>query len=240
MVGRPPRRVALKESELPRVEAVERALSILDAFGDGIGTQSLTDLSRSTGFYPSTILRLAGSLERFGYLRRELDGRFRLGPSARRLGTMYEQVFGLSGVIRPILADLVHEVEETAAFYVREGNMRVCLFRQNGPRPLRSHLEEGSVLPLDRGAGGHVLMAYSGANGDHYDQIRELGWVASLGERDPDSAAVAVPVLDGQGRFIGALSVSGPVTRFDQAHVALFVDALKRHAQSITRVILHG
>ena len=57
-----------------RVEAVERALTILEAFREGEESLSLAALAEKTGFYKSTILRLAASLERFGYLAREPSG----------------------------------------------------------------------------------------------------------------------------------------------------------------------
>jgi DNA-binding IclR family transcriptional regulator len=61
-----------------RVESVERALTLLEAFGGGGESLSLNDLATATGFYRSTILRLAASLQRMGYLHRDADGRFRL------------------------------------------------------------------------------------------------------------------------------------------------------------------
>ena len=56
---------------------------------------TLAALAAATGFYKSTILRLAGSLERFGYLVREESGAFRLGPSLWRLGSLYRGGFDL-------------------------------------------------------------------------------------------------------------------------------------------------
>ncbi|RTL67516.1 MAG: IclR family transcriptional regulator, partial [Hyphomicrobiales bacterium] len=77
-----PRKSATGEAvETQRVESVERALTILDAFGDGTPRLALGELAARTGLYRSTILRLAASLERFGYLNRDEDGAFRLGPS---------------------------------------------------------------------------------------------------------------------------------------------------------------
>ena len=72
-----------------RVEAVERALSILEAFVDNEPSLSLAAIARHTGFNPSTILRLSASLMRFGYLRRLSDGRYSLGPAPLQLGTLY-------------------------------------------------------------------------------------------------------------------------------------------------------
>ncbi|MGO2393107.1 MAG: helix-turn-helix domain-containing protein, partial [Halomonas sp.] len=72
-----------------RVEAVERALTILEAFTDQERSLSLVTLAERTGLYKSTILRLIGSLERFGYIVREGDGTYALGPSLWRLGNLF-------------------------------------------------------------------------------------------------------------------------------------------------------
>ena len=42
-----------------RVEAVERALAVLDAFQADRTEMTLADIAAATGFYKSTILRLA-------------------------------------------------------------------------------------------------------------------------------------------------------------------------------------
>lgn len=51
------------------------------------------------------------------------------------------------------------------AFHVRQGDQRLVLFRVDSPQGLRDHVRAGDLLPLDRGAGGLVLMAYGGAKG---------------------------------------------------------------------------
>jgi DNA-binding IclR family transcriptional regulator len=198
-----------------RVEAVERALSILEAFGERAERLSLAQLAEETGLYKSTILRLAASLERFGYLNRSEDGLFRLGPSLWRLGSTYRRGFDLGEVIRPELRRLVAATGETASFYVREGDERVCLYRENSPQAIRHHLDEGSRLPLDRGAAGHVLNAFGGREAAECRAIRRAGFCVSVGERNPDVSAVAVPLFGPAQELRGALAVSGLTTRFD-------------------------
>lgn len=199
-----------------RVEAVERALLVLEAFREGEEALSLAALAGKTGLYKSTILRLAGSLERFGYLRRSEDGRFRLGPSLWRLGSLYRRGFDLGEQVRPELRRLVEATGETASFYVREGEERVCLYRLNSPRAIRHHLDEGARLPLAQGAAGRVLLAFGEDPDPACEPIRRAGRCVSLGERDAEVAAVAVPVLDRAGRLHGALTVSAVMTRFDE------------------------
>src|SRR5499426_4737284 len=199
-----------------KVEAVERALAVLNAFHADKPTMTLGEIASATGFYKSTILRLAGSLERLGYLIREGRGAFRLGPALWRLGSIYRSGFNLGEAIRPELRRLVEATGETASFYIREGTSRVCLFRHNSPQAARHHLDEGAELPLNAGASAHVLVAFSDGRGSRSKAVQQRGYCISLGERDPQVAAVAVPVFDLGGQFRGALAISGLIGRFKE------------------------
>lgn len=231
---------AMTQGKENRVEAVERALTILEAFHEDEEILSLSDLAQKTGLYKSTILRLAGSLERFGYLTRESDGRFHLGPSLWRLGLLYRRGYFLGEYIRPQLRRLRDATLETASYYIRDGNQRVCLYRLNSPQSIRHHLDEGIRLPLDHGAGGKVLLAFSGEPGDEFERIRSQGFYASLGERDRNIGAVAVPVFDRSGRLRGALSISALITRFDEAARSRAVTLLRESADLLRATIPQG
>src|SRR3712207_7622677 len=99
-----------------RVEAVERALTILEAFREGEEALSLTALAEKTGFYKSTILRLAASLERFGYFAREPGGLYRPGPTLWRLGALHLGSFDLGVPVRPEFSQPAHAPTPTAPF----------------------------------------------------------------------------------------------------------------------------
>ena len=71
-----------------RVEAVERALTLLEVFNEHQPELSLTELSLATGFYKSTILRLMASLEVFGFVVRNERGMYRIGPACARLAPL--------------------------------------------------------------------------------------------------------------------------------------------------------
>lgn len=238
--GRPPSPQRPAEDETtPRVEAVERALALLEVFDqDGPHRPghrlSLSELAARAGFYPSTVQRLAASLIRFGYLQRDADGAFRLGPSLLRLGQLYRESFDLAGHVRPALAALTRETGETSAFFIREGGDRICLFRHHSDRMIRHHVDEGTRLPLDRGASGHVLAAYGG--GDALAGVRAAGHAISLGERDPEAAAIAAPVFGPEG-FVGALSIGGLRHRFDEATCATLAAAVMGAAAALTRTL---
>ncbi|WP_159992698.1 IclR family transcriptional regulator [Roseomonas sp. 18066] len=191
------------------VGAVDRALSILLAFRAGEAALSLAELARRTGLYKSTLLRLMASLERAGMLLREgAAAEWRLGPALVGLGLRAAASESLlEAVLLPVLRRLAEETGESASFYVRDGENRLCRFRIEGRHAVRDHLPPGSLLPLDRGAAGHVL--------------RGAGLTVTLGERDPELAAIAAPVFSGNGALLGALCLSGTATRFARSQEAL-------------------
>jgi DNA-binding IclR family transcriptional regulator len=193
--------------------AVDRALSVLAAFRAGDATLSLADLAQRTRLYKSTLLRLAASLEHARWLLRGADGRYALGPEVARLHGVYAASFSLEAVVLPVLRDLVAQTRESAAFHVRQGTSRVCLFRVDSPQPLRDHVRPGELLPPNRGAGARVLLAFSGARGRLYAQIRRDGVADLAGDRVPDLAGISAPVFGPGAVLQGALTLTLPVSR---------------------------
>lgn len=218
-----------------RVEAVERALSLLSSFQAPGETLTLAELARRTGYYKSTILRLAASLERMGFLNRDATGSFAIGPEISRLASLWVTGPDLEKLVRPKLEKLVKITQETASFYVREGNERVCRFRVNSPRAARHHLEEGVRFSLESGATGRILLAFSDQPRQVDMPVRNKGWYVSLGERDPDVAAIAVPVIDESNRLWGALAVSGLRTRFTESFQAKALEALQAEVAVLSK-----
>lgn len=209
-----------EDGEIGGVAAVNRALSVLQAFEESVDGMTLTDLMNATGLYHSTILRLCESLEHFKYLKRLPDGRYMLGPTPFYLGMLYQASFRLQDYALPVLRALSKATSETAAIYVREGNDRICLHRVELPRSVRMNVREGDRVELDKGAAGRVLLAFSGTSGEAFDEVRAAGYAVSLAERDSDSAGIACPVFGVAQRLVCALSLGVPLYRFTKAKMA--------------------
>ena len=211
------------------VAAVERALTILQAFDGESEPLTLAALSRRTGLYKSTLLRLMVSLQAFGYLLQLPDGRYRLGPTPFRLGAVYQRSNHLYDHVMPVLRELVAAGTESPSFHVRhDAAQRLCVFRVDSQHSTLDRVEAGSLLPLDRGAAGRVILAFDGEAGEAFDRIRETFVAESFGERDPDCAGIAAPVFGADGKLVGALSVSGPKSRFtDEARQAMAMRVLQ-------------
>lgn len=217
------------------VAAVERAFAIVGALEQADEPVTLADLSRTTGLYKSTILRLMTSLEHNSYVTRLRDGRYDLGPTAFRLGLAYERKNGLRALVVPVLQDLVDRGTESASFHIRQdGEHRLCLFRVDSRHSTLDRVAAGDVLSLRAGAAGHILLAFDGEKSERHEEIRATGWALSLGERDPSCAGIAAPVFGPVG-LIGALSLSGPRERFGAKEIESMRAVLLPIAGELTR-----
>lgn len=217
------------------VAAANRALAVLGAFENKADGMTLTELAGATGFYESTILRLLDSLISAGFVKKLMDGRYVVGPRVLPLAEMYRRSFRLSDFALPRLSALSKETGECAGLYVREGDRRVCLHHIQPQRSVRSHVSEGDMFPLDKGAAGHVILAFDeGARGETYDRIRDRGYAITQKERDPESAALACPVFAHGTRLLGAISLVIPLYRFSDDVALMLLPSIQRNAATLT------
>jgi len=195
---------------------LDRAVLIVDTIARD-GASSLADLVRTTGLPRPTAHRLAVALEQHGLLVRDRDGRFALGGRVSGWAAAADRA--LIERARPVLAALVEETGESAQLYVREGDERVCVAMHERASGLRDTVPLGAVMPLTKGSGGKVLLAWA-ADRDRFDvpaatlaAVRKRGWAESISERELGVASVSAPVRDQGGTVLAAVSVSGPAER---------------------------
>ncbi len=222
------------------IEAVDKALCLLECFSDADTELSLKDLSEKTGLNKSRILRLAGTLSSHGFLVRPKGSLgYSLGPQLLMLGKLYERSNTLVSVARLIMKDLVSLTGESVKLFVIQNKKRVCLVRELGPSRLHYAIKEGEILPLAAGAGGKVLMAYASSELrdevlnqrlervtpstivkrdqliDELNAVRQQGYAISIGELVYEVGGVAAPIFDNEQKVVAALTVAGPIQRFN-------------------------
>ena len=223
----PSRRPAESSAEAGGVTAVDRALALLLAFREGDSTLSLGELVGRSQLVRSTALRLLASLQHFGLIRRLEDGRYVLGATISRLHAVYAATFSLEAEVMPVLRTLVRKTNEGAIFNVRQGDERVVLHHVRSTQSIQHHVEIGELAPLERGAGGRVLMAFSGAKGAIYDRIRRDKVAALVGDRQADLAGIAAPVFRAGQELVGAITLTMPANRYKQSHIVPVVEAAR-------------
>src|SRR5215469_603654 len=197
------------------VGVLDRCVALLDLLADG--PRSLRSLSDASGLPRPTAHRLLVALETHRLVARDPGGSFRLGPRLTELAAVAGPELDLASVAGPVLDRLHQASSESVQLYVRSGEHRLCIAARDAGTGLRDSVPVGALLPMAAGSGGKVLLAWSGEAGDAEGaQIRDLGWAASVAEREPGVASVSAPVFRG-GVLLGALCVSGPVSRLSEA-----------------------
>ena len=200
---------------------MDKAVAILSFLAEG-GSASLAQVVEGTGLPRPTVYRLLSALEAHHLVARG-DGRYSLG--VRLLGWGNRAVgLDLAEAARPVLATLANETGESTQLYVREGNRRVCVASvERAGGGLRDTVPVGAVLPLGRGSGGKVLLAWaedgerlSGMDPAELGGIRRRGWAESVAEREAGVGSVSAPVFGPDGRLRAAVCASGPISRLGQ------------------------
>ena len=82
------------------VDAVNKALEILNCFTEKNESLSITKIANITGDHKSRISRISKSLENFGYIRKIRNGEFKIGHSISRLYEIYDSSFNLKNSIK--------------------------------------------------------------------------------------------------------------------------------------------
>jgi len=208
------------------VAAVDRALSLMSVFTRNDHALTLRELAERTRLYKSTVLRLLASLEHARWIQRLEDGRYALGPEVARLHSVYSASFSLERVVMPVLRELVATTGESAAYHVRQGDARLCLYRVDSPHPVRDHIRAGDLLPLNRGSGGRILTAFDdilgispGPDQTLYQKIRSDGYFASVGDRLAEVAGISAPVFSATGAIAAAVTLTVPAHRYNPNHL---------------------
>lgn len=238
-----PRSTASADHDPGGVAAVNRALTLLTVFSAGQSHLSLAQLAEKTGLYKSTILRLAQSLQAFDFLDRDEGGTFKLGPAVLSLAETYRSDLHPAEIVMPVLRSLVQETLESASLYVAAGEgKRLCAYRVTSALPITDNVRMGDLLPIAKGAGGRVLLAFGAGRASPGDgltaaklhAVRASMFSITRGERDRETAAMACPVFGPSGKIEGAVALSGPVRRFEAEAVARMRGSLFDAARRLT------
>jgi DNA-binding IclR family transcriptional regulator len=223
--------------DTPKV--LDKALRVLDAFGQQSTAWSEAALRDHVGIPSTTLNRILRSLEYAGYLMRGVDGRYRLGVAAVRLGHRATASLDLPAVLEPHLRDLAQRTEELVILAVPDlpSGRASYVAVADCPKRLRVTAEIGTAVPLTAGATAKTILAFrlppeidavlerpptklaAGTITNHDEVRRQLktiarrGWGLSWEETYDGAWAVAAPVLDDEGHALGAFGVATPISR---------------------------
>ena len=215
--------------------AIEKCLQILSIFSLDKTQFSIKEICEKLDFNISTTYRILSTLEKYGYVSRLKNKDYVVGTQGLYLSAIYTQSNHLEQ-IRPII-DAIRDISgETASFFVEEDSMRICLYRAHSRDEIRHNIEQGSRLELNRGASGRIILAYGKRKNDKtgfYKEIRDAGYYLAIHEHNSSLFALAVPVISRSSKFVGAVVVSGPISRFNDKQKIFLLKLLRSQLDNI-------
>jgi DNA-binding IclR family transcriptional regulator len=213
---------------------VERAADVLVLFTENERrTLGVTEIAAALRLSKPAVHRILGSLRSRGLVDLdETTHRYSLGLTAMRLGLAYLDRLDVRRLAGPELAALSRGTGETATLSIRTGDHRVYVDQVTPPREVIMAITLGVPYPLHAGASAKALLAFlgdaelgayladapvadPGALRRELGRIRARGYARSFAERQPGAGSVAAPILDHHGRPVAAISVCGPLERFE-------------------------
>jgi IclR family acetate operon transcriptional repressor len=234
------------------VQSVERTLDILESlveFGSEVG---LVEISQAVALPLATVHRLLGTLIARGYVKQNQHNRkYSLGFRALQMGHDMRQRFSLRLEARPFLQRLVQRVGESANLAVLDDGEVVYIDQAQSSRILRMFTQVGNRLPAYSTGSGKAMLAFLPTDVvsgilrrfgmpprtratithpdrllDELSRVRELGYAMDDEEHEEGVRCLAVPVRDASGQVVASLSVSGPVTRLNDAQIHVIIPEL--------------
>lgn len=143
-------------------QSVDRALGLLSMVARHADRgASLTDIVEESGLNKPTARRLLLALMRAGLVEQDQTSRrYYLGEEAYVIGSLASRRFGLLQVAMESLTRLSKRTEDSSFLSVRRDTFSVCLYREEGTYPVRTHaLQAGFEHPLGVGAGSLAMLA---------------------------------------------------------------------------------
>jgi DNA-binding IclR family transcriptional regulator len=235
------------------VRSVQRAVEILALLSEDRSTVTVSEVIAETGLAKTTVIRLIHTLEQNGLVWSTPRG-ITAGPGLWRWAYLARRGWELPEEFRALMRELSQKSTETVNLYVRRDMYRVCIAQQQSSQTLRHVVHVGDQLPLWGGASSKILLqqatpglleritstapepeAAAQRLTEGIERAAQAGFALSHGEREVGVSAVAVPVLDRQGRVGSALTISGPTARFTDERVEGFAAALREVSAQLTR-----
>jgi DNA-binding IclR family transcriptional regulator len=240
------------------VPALRKGLQVLQTLG-AEGSLSAADIQRRTGLNKTMTFRLLRALAEAGFVEQHPTSRaWSLGLGLLELGSLATARQDLVAVSQPLLGQLRERFAETVNLGVLRDDRVVYLAMAEGGYGLRMAARLGASDPLHATALGKAILAFIGEA--ERDRIlaaaplvrrtphtivdrerlaadlaatRARGYAVDDQENEIGACCVAVPIRDGQGRALAAISISGPAARIDGARIETLASALVEAAAEI-------
>ncbi len=237
-----------RRSSAATVPSVTRAMALLDLLARERVPMTLARLAQRLELPKSSVHALCHTLLGLGYLRRQGDATFFIGPAVMPLASSFVSGTDVTQAFNAVWDEMGQAPEETMILSVLNGHEVVYLAARSGSRPLGLAFRVGMRLPANLAASGRAMLAWLPAKEVRtiYSAVQPAapvkGSVPTLAQLESELAAIRARgySFDDEGVRRGVFCIGAPVFDATASVVAgvgicLQKAALDEHAQSVNR-----
>lgn len=227
------------------IQSVTRAFELLEIFSEETAELSFTELCDRLQHGKNYVFRLLATLESRHYLQLDINtGNYRLGIKNLELRQSAFRQMEILRQSRPVLESQTAQHNETTCVAVMKDRYSIYLDSVESDLMVRAVPRLGVRFPTYCTATGKVQLAFMGRREQllhlplgsyhrytpntitdrgelqrHLKIVAEQGYAFDDEEFDPGVRSISAPVRDSRGSVVGAISISGPVTRLSDLRV---------------------
>lgn len=241
------------------VRLVDRTISILSFLAQKREGAGVAEIAAAVALSPATTYRILAALCEHKAAVRIAKGLYQMGPLTLFWGQAYDRKTGLAEVGGDIIQRVWEESRETVNLFYLEGRQLCFIKRLPSPQPISTNCRVGGLLRLYASSAGRaVLAALPDREVDAYfdaveltpltprtiasrdglwEKIREarrLGYGEENEENEPGVRCVGAAVLNADHRPVGAVSVTAPAFRMDDAAAKFLGERIAWAASAIS------
>lgn len=234
------------------VRVVERALDILNYMAESGEPARVSDIAKATGLSPATVYRLLSTLRERNVVLQGENSLYMIGPTPLFWSGAYRPRRALARAFRVCVGELWEMSRETIHLYAFERDCVYYVDKMESPQAVVMRSRIGAWRDLySTGGGRAVLGALPEAERQAYldntplvphtpetrtdkqvliqllEDGNRRGYQEERDENEVGIRCVGAPILDATGYPLGAISVSAPSYRMD--------DALSEKIGAVTR-----
>ncbi|HIW32814.1 MAG TPA: IclR family transcriptional regulator [Candidatus Paenibacillus intestinavium] len=245
---------------MPIIQAIDRALKIVDLFDEQQTELKITEISEKMSLHKSTVHSLLKTLQLHGYIQQdEENGKYRLGMRFAEKGQLFLNQLDLRDFVRPSLKKLSSLTGQTTHLVTLERNEGLYIDKVEGEKAAIRYSRIGRTVPLYTSAAGKVLVAFQEQplrqnlvktitfeqktektilNAKTYEQALEAaiinGYAIDNEENEVGVRCAAVPIFNHNGEIQAAISLSTMVASVGDEELQVFIQQLKQSADEVS------
>jgi DNA-binding IclR family transcriptional regulator len=252
-------RVATRVEKESPATAVERALGMLEAVAQRSGGMTNADLSRRLEIPKSSASYILRALEKHGYVRRDGDGRYRLGMKVLSLSRHALAGLDVREIALPIMRDLMQRSHLTVHLAILDGDEAVYIEKVDSPGFIKMDTWVGKRMEIHTTGVGKSLAAHEPLERvenivrtrglrkvtpksiitpqrffKELERVRELGYGIDDEENSLGVRCLGAPIFNENGRVEASIGVSATVNQVPSEAVPRYSEMVKDAARKIS------